>query len=64
MQSFRVASNHCLGNNCSHICLLSSTRPEGYKCACPPGLVLDNNLSDCKGMVCYDPIKTVKGSYA
>ena len=50
MYSFHVASNDCLGNNCSHICLLSSSHPEGYKCTCPPGLELDTNMNDCKGI--------------
>jgi hypothetical protein len=43
------ATNDCLRNNCSHICLLSSTNPEGYRCACPSGFELDENLRECKG---------------
>ena len=44
-----LATNACLKNNCSHICLLSATHPQGYTCACPSGLELDGNLRDCKG---------------
>ena len=36
--------------NCSHLCLLSSTLPEGYSCGCPAGLINTENqyLCECK----------------
>lgn len=33
--------------NCSHLCLLSSDTPEGFACACPDRLALDENQRDC-----------------
>lgn len=44
-----AARNDCLERNCSHICLLSASNTNGYTCACPPGLELDENSRDCKG---------------
>ena len=43
------AQDHCLGNNCSHICALSASHPAGYRCLCPVGLELDTNGSQCRG---------------
>ena len=45
-----IATNGCLNNShCSHICLLSATHAEGYRCVCPSGFELQENLRDCKG---------------
>ena len=46
-----TASDSCLGNNCSHICVLSATHQDGYSCLCPAGLELDDNMTECKGRV-------------
>lgn len=45
---FFTVDNSCDGNNCSHLCLLSSTREDGYSCACPDGSVLLNDSLSCK----------------
>ena len=44
-----IAFNPCLLNNgnCSHLCLLSAISASGYTCACPTGLMPDNNGKDC-----------------
>ena len=43
--------NLCVENNgnCSHLCLLSSTAPEGYSCACPDGLTNSDEPNICRG---------------
>lgn len=42
-------SNPCSVNNgnCTHLCLLSSTYPEGYGCNCPDGLFLADDRRTC-----------------
>ncbi len=47
---FTTVPNPCGDNNgnCSHFCLLSSTFPEGYACACPDGLINTVNSNVCK----------------
>ena len=39
--------NLCLDNDCSHLCLLSSARDEGYTCACPIGMELADDGVSC-----------------
>jgi hypothetical protein len=41
--------NPCTTNNggCAHLCLLSSTHPDGYTCACHSGTRLLSNKRDC-----------------
>ncbi len=47
-----TAYNDCLGNNCSHICVLSASHAShGYRCLCPVGLELDDTMSDCRGII-------------
>ncbi len=46
---FISANNTCLGNKCSHICALSATHAQGYRCLCPFGLELDSNSLNCSG---------------
>ena len=62
-----LGSNPCLedNGNCTHICLLSSTYPEGYGCNCPDGLVLAGDGRTCSSMFsfviifCYLTVLTV-----
>ena len=44
-----LASNPCAVNNggCSHLCLLSSVKPDGYSCACPTDVTLYPDGKHC-----------------
>ena len=44
-----IGFNPCANNNggCTHLCLLSSTHPNGYTCACHNGTMLQSNRRDC-----------------
>ena len=44
--SFSV-TNPCDGTSCTFMCLLSSTDPNGYSCACPDGYELASDSSGC-----------------
>ena len=46
---FLIGFNPCANNNggCAHLCLLSSTHPDGYTCACHNGTQLQSNMKDC-----------------
>ena len=46
-----AAYDDCLESTCSHVCLLSASHPDGYRCLCPPGLELSVNMTDCQGML-------------
>lgn len=45
-----IGTTPCAGDNgnCSHLCLLSSTAPVGYSCACSGDYVLTENQTHCK----------------
>ena len=45
--SFISANNTCSGSGCSHICLLSAVRTEGFTCMCPDGFPLGENDKEC-----------------
>ena len=49
MQLHFVGFNPCANNNggCAHLCLLSSTHPDGYTCVCHNGTQLKPNMKDC-----------------
>ena len=42
--------NPCGGNDCSHVCLLSSATCKGYSCACPGGgkIMDDGKTCNCE----------------
>lgn len=42
-----AGSNPCTTAQCSHLCLLSP-KPNGYLCACPIGMELDDSVHKCK----------------
>ena len=44
---FLSANNTCSGSGCSHICLLSAARAEGFTCMCPDGYSLGENGREC-----------------
>ena len=44
---FLSANNTCSGSGCSHICLLSAARTEGFTCMCPDGYSLGENGREC-----------------
>lgn len=41
------APNPCSPPLCSHLCLLSPVGANGFTCACPAGMVLDNTGRNC-----------------
>ena len=44
----QMSDNHCLMNNCSHLCVLN---PYGYSCKCPFGMELKEDGTSCKGII-------------
>ncbi|XP_069081387.1 low-density lipoprotein receptor-related protein 2 [Pleurodeles waltl] len=40
--------NVCASSSCSHLCLLSSSGPRFYSCACPSGWSLDTDSVNCR----------------
>lgn len=52
VHKLNLGSNPCQedNGNCTHMCLLSSTYPEGYGCNCPDGLVLAGDGRTCSSM--------------
>ena len=43
-----TVSNYCEENPCSHLCLLSSSSPTNFSCACPQGSFLLPDGVTCK----------------
>lgn len=44
---FSEVENPCQHHKCSHLCLLSSSSPHGYTCACPMHQVLKDDHHTC-----------------
>ncbi|XP_037379377.1 low-density lipoprotein receptor-related protein 2 [Talpa occidentalis] len=42
-----ISINSCASASCSHLCLLSSQRPQLYSCACPSGWSLSHDSVTC-----------------
>ena len=42
-----AVTNYCEGSPCSHLCLLSSSSPTNYTCACPEGTSLMDDGVNC-----------------
>ena len=44
--------NPCTGNRCSHLCVQSSERPEGFACMCDEGFTIHADGKNCIGSSC------------
>ena len=53
---FIPANNTCSESGCSHICLLSAVRTEGFTCMCPDGISLGENERECNCKLIYNII--------